>query len=337
MVAIALIVVELVLGRAWLVSAADAVRAASWRGIVVAAALSVASMWCFGAVRQRTLRAAGVEVPVTAAVAMSYAAGAIHTTLPGGAVFATAYTFRQLRRWGSPMSVATWSLAITGVLAAATLAVVGLGGIVLGGGLAVSADRLAIEIAVLIIILVAMAQLTRRPHRLLPAALAGLRLVNRVRRRPAASGSGTLTAVILDLQTIRPTGRQWTVALALSLGNWLFDAACLALCCSAVGLHLSLPAILLTYTAGMAAVSVSPLPAGIGIVEGALAIGLTAAGGAAPAALAAVLIYRLISTGGVAAIGWAVLGRERRGSAPGRRRPPRRVIPGRDVPVIKRN
>jgi len=70
----------------------------------------------------------------------------------------------------------------------------------------------------------------------------------------------------------------------------------------------------------MAAVSVSPLPAGIGIVEGTLAVGLTAAGAAAPAALAAVLLYRLISLGGVTVVGWLVLGANRgRDQQPGNR------------------
>jgi hypothetical protein len=77
--------------------------------------------------------------------------------------------------------------------------------------------------------------------------------------------------------------------------------------------------VLLTYTAGMAAMSLSPVPAGIGVVEGALVIGLTTAGAAAPAVLAAVLIYRLITIGEVAVVGWLVLAANRTRPSPSQR------------------
>jgi putative heme transporter len=303
---------EVFLQRGWLTSAVDAVASSSWRWLVAAAAAAVASMWCFGAVRQRTLLAAGVEVPVRRAVSMSYAAGAIHSTLPGGGVFSTAYAFRQVRRWGASAAVATWCMAITGLLAAATLALVGLGGLLLGAGLAVPAIRLVVEIAIMIVLFGVIVHLTRRPEQLLPVAEAGLRAMNRLRRRPATAGSERLRTLVADLRTIQPSGRQWAGALGLSLANWLFDIGCLAACCAALGVHVSLSALLLTYTAGMAAASVSPLPAGLGIVEGALILGLTTAGAAAPAALAAVLVYRLLSTGGIVLVGWSILGLRRR-------------------------
>ena len=60
---------------------------------------------------------------------------------------------------------------------------------------------------------------------------------------------------------------------------------------SIVGVDFS--ALLITYTAGMAAGSLLPLPAGLGAVETAMTFGLTVAGTAAAPALAAVLLYRL--------------------------------------------
>ncbi len=307
-----LLVVELWQARSWLASAGDAIADSSWRALIVAAAAATASMVCFGAVRQQTLRSAGVPVKLRRAVAMSYAAGAIHTTLPGGAVFSTAYAFRRLRDWGASTAVATWCMAVTGVVATATLAVVGMSGILLGGGVAVPATQLTAEILAMLVVLTVIAQLTRHPERLQPAAQAGLRVVNRLRHRPQTTGYRQLASLIGDLRTIEPSERQWAVALLLSLGNWLFDAACLAACCSALGLHISVPGVLLTYTAGMAAASVSPVPAGLGMVEGALLFGLTAAGAPAAPAIAAILVYRLLSTGGVTVVGWLILGVQRR-------------------------
>jgi len=71
--------------------------------------------------------------------------------------------------------------------------------------------------------------------------------------------------------------------------------------------HVSVPALLLTYTAGMAASSLTALPGGVGVVEAALIVGLTTAGAPLAAALGAVLVYRVLSLGGVVVIGWGVL------------------------------
>ena len=49
------------------------------------------------------------------------------------------------------------------------------------------------------------------------------------------------------------------------------------------------------------------VPGGIGVVDGILVLALTAAGASAAAALAAVLLYRLLSNGSVLAAGWAAI------------------------------
>jgi putative heme transporter len=69
---------------------------------------------------------------------------------------------------------------------------------------------------------------------------------------------------------------------------------------------LSLSFVLLTYTAGMATSSLSPLPAGIGLVDGAMVLALTAGGVPAATALPVVLLYRLISVGAVVVAGWCI-------------------------------
>ncbi|HZM66079.1 MAG TPA: hypothetical protein VFC16_07240 [Nakamurella sp.] len=185
-VVIAVLTVELVLAAPSVVSAGTALAGSSagW----LAAAAAVASMIAFAAVRSRTLRAGGVTMPLRRSVPVSYAAGALHTSLPGGAVISTAYAFRQLRSWGASNVVATWSLAVTGLLAASvTLSIVGLAGVLLGGGATGSVLQSAGAIAVALLVITAMVRLTRRPDRLSLAAgrvLAG----NRLRGRPAEIG-----------------------------------------------------------------------------------------------------------------------------------------------------
>ena len=77
--------------------------------------------------------------------------------------------------------------------------------------------------------------------------------------------------------------------------------------CAAFDLHVSLSVLLLTYTAGMAAAGLTPLPAGVGAVETAMTLGLTLGGATASAALGVVLLYRLISVGSTVAVGWIVV------------------------------
>jgi uncharacterized membrane protein YbhN (UPF0104 family) len=61
-----------------------------------------------------------------------------------------------------------------------------------------------------------------------------------------------------------------------AVANWLLDAACLWMCCTAVGADgLTATQLVIAYCAGMAAASV---PGGLGIVDGALVLGLVAGG-----------------------------------------------------------
>ena len=62
----------------------------------------------------------------------------------------------------------------------------------------------------------------------------------------------------------------------------------------------------MAYAAGMAASTIPLIPGGIGVVEGALTVGLVAGGMPAADAIAAVIVYRLISLVMIAAIGWAL-------------------------------
>ena len=57
----------------------------------------------------------------------------------------------------------------------------------------------------------------------------------------------------------------------------------------------------------MAAAGLSPLPAGIGVLDCALVLALTAAGATTPLALAAVLLYRVVSQGHVLLLGWSAV------------------------------
>jgi uncharacterized membrane protein YbhN (UPF0104 family) len=276
-----------------------------WLALAVLAA--AASMGMFARLRRRLLRAAGVRVPLPSSVAAVYAANALHATLPGGAAFSTAYNYRWMRRWGASGPVATWSLAAGGLVSTVALAVVGLAGSLLAGGGRASAVQLTLELVGVVALATGARQLGRHPEWVTAAGRWGLRRVNRIRRRPPATGGDALDELVEQLRTVRPTGQDWSAAGALALLNWLFDLACLAACATAVGLRgLTLPLLLVAYTAGMAASSLSLVPGGIGVVDAALVLTLVAGGIPEASALPAVVLYRLISFVSAVVVGWAV-------------------------------
>jgi uncharacterized protein (TIRG00374 family) len=75
----------------------------------------------------------------------------------------------------------------------------------------------------------------------------------------------------------------------------------------AVGAAVPWRALLLIYGVATVVGSVGITPGGIGLVEGTLCLGLVRAGVPGDQALAAVLLYRLISFWLVTAVGWLVL------------------------------
>lgn len=275
--------------------------------LVIGLAATVGSMVAFAGLRGRTLAIGGAHLPLRRTLAVSYAAGAVHTTLPAGAVFSTTYAFRHLKSWGASTSATTWSMTVTGLLSTLTLSAVGLLGVALSTGTGGSLVWPIIEIVLAVAVICWLVHVSRRPDSLVRIAHRALVRVNRLRDRPAESGFARLSEIVDHLRGIRPSGRDWFVSIGWALANWALDLACLAACCLAVGVHVGLPTLLITYTAGMAAGSLLPLPAGLGAVETAMTVGLTVAGAAASPALAAVLLYRLLSTGSVVLIGWFVV------------------------------
>jgi uncharacterized membrane protein YbhN (UPF0104 family) len=102
---------------------------------------------------------------------------------------------------------------------------------------------------------------------------------------------------------------------AAALVNWLADIAVLAASLSSLGAPVPWRGLLLAYGIGTAAGSVGLIPGGLGVEEAALALTLMGAGVHHPVALAAVLVYRLISFWLVTSIGWLAylrLGRDAR-------------------------
>jgi uncharacterized membrane protein YbhN (UPF0104 family) len=275
----------------------------AWAAVAVLAA--AASMSFFARTRRRLMSAAGVRVRQRDALAAVFVANAVHVTLPGGAAFSTAWTCRWMRARGASSGAIAWTLVTGGVLCSSALASIGLVGSLLLGHAAGPAGLLADGLSVTLLVSAA-TLVQRRPDLLGASAARGARLVDRVLRRPGGQSEHAARTLLAQITAVRPRPIDWAAAAAYAVANWLLDAACLWAGGVALGVHLSLPVLLLCYAAGMAAAGLSLVPAGIGLVDGAMVLVLTAAGLPAATALPVVLLYRLISLVGVVAAGWVI-------------------------------
>lgn len=243
----AMLAVYLVAAGPTMLSAIGDLAAASPVWLLVGLGGTVVSMVAFAALRRHTLAVGGARVPLSNALAVSYGAGAVHATLPAGAVFSTTYAFRHLRDRGASVSAITWSMTVTGLLSTVTLSAVGLLGVVLRTGTAGSMIMPISEIGLAVAVIAGLVRVAQRPERFVRLAYQVLIRINRLRRRPAPTGADRLSDVLADLRVIRPRLRDWSVAAALAMANWALDLACLAACCAAVGVQVGFPALLLLY------------------------------------------------------------------------------------------
>jgi uncharacterized membrane protein YbhN (UPF0104 family) len=276
---------------------------AGWLSVAVAA--EVASMMSFARLNRFALNASGVPVRLRDAAATVFAGNALSVTLPGGSLISLAYTARRFRALGASASLAAFSLVATGLLSAIALGLLAVSGVVFGhdGGL-VSA---LVGLGGLLAAGGAVLWLVRHPATVRRWLDRGLDRLTHIWHAAAGVRHGVDT-VFDELAAVRLPRRIWAVGFAFAVLNWAADLLCLLAACRAAGVHPDVVTTVLAYTAGMAAASTVPLlPGGLGAVEGALILALRHGGAAVHAATAAVIGYRVISFGLVAAAGWGVL------------------------------
>jgi uncharacterized protein (TIRG00374 family) len=273
--------------------------------VAVAVGCEAGALIAFSLLHHRLLVAASVRVSLHEVTLATLAANALHLTVPGGAALSTAYTYKRRRAWGATAPATTWTMVAGGVAASLALAAIAFGSALVVGGRPTSLPWLVLQIVGVAALGAGVVLVARRPGLLVAAGTWGLRLINRVRSRALDTGVAELAEQIAALQLIELRGRGRAVVGSAALANWVLDIACLAACCAAVGAEgMTLALVLVAYAAATAASSAAFLPGGLGLVDGALLAALVAGGVPSHPALAAVLLYRLVSFVGVAAAGW---------------------------------
>src|SRR4051794_15407975 len=267
-VAAVVVVGALAVGCVWIAptihAAGAALASADAVWVVLAISLEAASILAFALLHHRLLRAAAVHVRFRAVVLVTLAANALHLTVPGGAALSTAYTFRKRRGWGASGPITTWTMVAGGVAASLALAGIAVGSALVVNGRATTLGPQLLQLAGIVALGAVIVVVSRRPGLITAVGIGGLRLVNRVPRRPREPGVAEPPTQTegLALRGLRGGGR---VAAGLpALLTWLCDTACLAACCVAVGATaMTIPRGLRACAAATAASSAAFLPGGL--------------------------------------------------------------------------
>ena len=309
--------------RQELADASDLLTHAGLPKVAVALAFEAASFVSLAALQRWLLRGAKVRPGLPTMIGLAFAANAMAGALPGGSALSVAWAIRRLQRREIAVALAAAMLVVAGTLSTLALALLlALGALVAdpaGPGAGLRATVL-VSAAVLAVVIVSVVLLTRS-SRLRRAIQRAGRYVSarwRIGRRLA----GLLSDVLHQAESIQPGFRGWMRPFGLALLNWLCDAAALAACLWALGIDVPWRGLLLTYGLTQISISLRLTPGSLGIAEASMSTLLAVQGLPADQAIAAALLYRVVSFWAAQPIGWASwLGLTLRDSPTGGSRP----------------
>ncbi|MFD8717998.1 YbhN family protein [Streptomyces sp. NPDC059629] len=256
--------------RATLDSGTDRLAAADGEWLVLACIAAVAT-WVCAAVAQQ---GAVIErLPRGRLVAAQFAAGAANHLLPAGAG-ATVVNLRFLTRCGLSTRRSATALAVKAAVGGMVRCALGVALLVTSPGTVRLSARVPHGLVLLVPVVIAAVALTvvisGRLRREVSRAFADVRDVHRCRARACALWGGSVAFALLHAGVV--------VAVV-----------------HAIGLGLPASRVVMAYLVASGAAALLPTPGGLGSLDAALALALTAAGAPGPAAVSAVLGYRLLT------------------------------------------
>jgi uncharacterized protein (TIRG00374 family) len=252
------------------------------------------SFLAYAEVQHRLLAAGGAHLRHRTVASLTVAATGITNLVPGGTAPSSGWLVTQYRRHGVPLPLALWAVVAGGFVASICVLFILLLGAFIAGlvGPPVFVGLLAVLLAVAVAGVVAV-------HHF-PVVR---RWLDRDRRIP---GIRTIRRVVRNMGEVGDFRVSFTggvLVYALSVANWVLDVAVLAAGFAILNLPVPWRALLFAYAAAQVAGSLAPVPGGIGFVEGGMIGALTLAGTSAGAALVATVVYRLVTTLGMAGVG----------------------------------
>ncbi|MFE1514599.1 lysylphosphatidylglycerol synthase transmembrane domain-containing protein [Corynebacterium bovis] len=280
-------------------------RANNWylAGAVIAMALAMVTQ---AEVMVVLLRTAGVRVARGVANALGLAANSWSLTFPGGPAISAAMIFREQLKWGATPVIASWYMVLSGALSAGGMALLGLGAVFFLGA-RVQPLTLAISLLVLVVLAWATNWAATHPRAVERRLLAALTAFNRRRGAADDRWHDRIRAFTEQLSAVQLPLPRLTLAMVWSLLNWIAEIACLLLAIEAVGGTPPVAAVVLTFLAAKLVGQAPVTPGGLGPVDLALTTMLVSVGAMPSAdALAAVILFRMVSFALPAVVGWLV-------------------------------
>jgi len=309
LVALSALVLIVVAKRASLTRSIDHLGHARWPWIPFTVAFELVSMATFALMQRQLLGSGGKRVGRRRIMATTFAANALSVSVPvAGPELGTAFLYRHFKRLGADTPLASWTLLVGGLVSSVgVVVVVALAGVLSGNtfviGAAIAAGLLAVAASA---ILRAALRRARLPPRVEGGAAWLVERISRWKSRPGDDPRKTIRHWLHGLDALHLSWLQWFKVGGYGITNWLADAGVLAISIVAVGAVVPWRTLLLVYILATVVSSVGITPGGIGVVEGTLCVGLVSTGVPAALALAAVLLYRLVSFWLVMAVGWLV-------------------------------
>ncbi len=285
------------------------IRAVRWDWLAAGAATSIVSIVLFAAVRSVLLAGGGAQLGLGRATTASFASGAIAATVPAGGAIATAYMVQRYREAGADSGLAGWTTVATGVVAPSVLVFMTLTGFAVAGE---GSASVIVPSVLSLGLLVGFFAVCRRPRVLHRPVERCVRAWHLIRRRTDGDSVSVATQFVDEFAAVRAGAGRWTAVWALQLLSWVGEFVALIASILAVGGTVPWTAVLAIYGTCQLAGAIALIPGGAGQVEAALVIGLTATGMDAATALAASLVFRLVSHWMVVPIGWVCFGFLRR-------------------------
>lgn len=299
-------------GRHTLAESLNSLTSLNWAWMLAAVACEALSITAFGLSRRRLLRADGQRIGLGSVLAVDMASNALSISVPfAGAQLALVFSYQQYRRRGLGQAVTGWALAVSAIMSVSALALVLVGGSLLGGASLTTALGFA-GAAVMLVPGVAILLALRSPRlrNLISVALARVTAwARRLLRRtaPGAAAADGFKEFLERVASIRMPPARYAEVFALAVLNWVGDCACLACSIHAAGQPVPWHGLLLAYAAGAAVGSTGLTPGGFGLVEATLTAALVGVGMTSGGALTAVLAYRLCNFWLILIGGWITM------------------------------
>jgi putative heme transporter len=269
----------------------------SW--VLAGAGAEFASMAAFGQLERVLLRATGARLALRSVLATAYNANAIAVSVPVvGSGIAATYAFREFRRGGADVGQVSIALAIAGTFSTVAFAILAAAGVAMTGNPGAAALGVAGSLvgAGLAVALVMSLRLAGFRAWLVTLTDRAMRLARRgTRGRPRRDVAALLRGTLERAGGLRLAYRALGQAFACALANWAADVGCLICALLALGIPVPWAKILVVWSAGAGAASLSPVPGGIGIVDIVLIAAFASVGIHAPVAVTVTLLYRLLS------------------------------------------